>query len=152
MKELSTTDLAPAEGLALERAVAVRKNAMSSGIQIGAAVWTSEGSVFTGVNVEDGGRRASVCADSSAVCAAAAGGSPDTMQGIVIVSESRSVSGEMPAVPCGTCRQLFDAAALRSGVEGNFRVITVLLDEEERVARVVLYTLEELLPYPYRRV
>lgn len=78
----------------------IKDNAYSpySNIKVGAALLTSEGKVFTGVNVENSSFGATVCAERSAVAAAVSSGFRDF--------EKIAISGTMKScTPCGICRQ-----------------------------------------------
>jgi len=78
----------------------IKENAYSpySNIKVGAALLTSDGRVFTGVNVENSSFGATVCAERSAVVSAVTAGCRDF--------EKIVVSGTMKScTPCGICRQ-----------------------------------------------
>jgi len=78
----------------------IKENAYSpySNIKVGAALLTSDGRVFTGVNVENSSFGATVCAERSAVVSAVTAGCRDF--------EKIAVSGTMKScTPCGICRQ-----------------------------------------------
>ena len=78
----------------------IKENAYSpySNIKVGAALLTSDGKIFTGVNVENSSFGATVCAERSAVVSAVSAGFRDF--------EKIAVSGTMKScTPCGICRQ-----------------------------------------------
>lgn len=78
----------------------IKENAYSpySNIKVGAALLTSCGKVFTGVNVENSSFGATVCAERSAVVSAVSAGYRDFVK--------IAVSGTMKScTPCGICRQ-----------------------------------------------
>ena len=78
----------------------IKENAYSpySNIKVGAALLTSDGKVFTGVNVENSSFGATVCAERSAVVSAVSAGFRDFVK--------IAVSGTMKScTPCGLCRQ-----------------------------------------------
>ncbi len=78
----------------------IKDNAYSpySNIKVGAALLTSDGNVFTGVNVENSSFGATICAERSAVAAAVSGGFRDFVK--------IAISGTMKScTPCGICRQ-----------------------------------------------
>jgi cytidine deaminase len=80
-----------------ERAVAISERAYApySNYLVGAAVRTRDGKVFEGVNVENAAYPLTVCAEKSALTAAAtAGCRPGDIEAIGI-----------SASPCGGCRQ-----------------------------------------------
>ena len=70
-----------------------------SGFHVGAALLTSDGTVYTGVNVENASYGASICAERSAVSAAVTDGCRE-FEAIAVYSPDGSAS------PCGICRQV----------------------------------------------
>lgn len=70
-----------------------------SGFRVGAAVLCRDGSVFTGVNVENASYGATICAERSAVSAAVTANHRD-LEAIAICSPDGVAS------PCGICRQV----------------------------------------------
>ena len=91
----------------LEKAVAsaleVRKNAYApfSNFAVGAAIITKDGSIFTGVNVENSSFGATNCAERTALFSAVTAGHRD-FEAIVIAS---NLNGKA-VFPCGICRQV----------------------------------------------
>ena len=76
-----------------------RAYAPYSRFQVGAAVRTVDGRVFTGANVENASYGLSVCAERAAVVSAVNAGA--TRLAAVAIATSASP----PAGPCGMCRQ-----------------------------------------------
>jgi len=70
-----------------------------SKFRVGAAVFTTEGEIFRGVNVENAAYGATMCAERNALATAVAHGFKD-IQAVAIVGDSIA-----PTVPCGCCRQ-----------------------------------------------
>jgi cytidine deaminase len=94
-----------AELLRLARAAFARAYAPYSHFHVGAALRTSDGQVFAGVNVENASYGLGRCAEQSAVQAMASAGAR-SFSDIVVYSEATP-----PASPCGACRQvLFEFA------------------------------------------
>ena len=71
-----------------------------SGFQVGAALLTVDGQVFTGCNVENSSYGAAICAERSAVVQAVSHGKRK-FEAIAIAS-----SGDETVYPCGICRQV----------------------------------------------
>jgi len=86
----------------IDMAAEVMKNSYSpySRFKVGAAIECSDGSVFTGCNIENAGYRATICAEASAVAAAVSSGRREFKR-IAIISEGSSY-----CFPCGVCRQM----------------------------------------------
>ena len=83
------------------QALRASENAYSpySHFKVGAALLCSDGSVFTGVNVENSSYGATICAERSALSAAITAGKRD-FEAIAVASPGAS------AYPCGICRQV----------------------------------------------
>ena len=99
---------------------------------VGAALECSDGTVFTGCNIENAAYGTTICAERTAVAKAVSEGRRDFVR-IVIASRSRDF-----CVPCGTCRQVLREFA------PHIEVICLNGAGEERT-----FTLEELLPYSF---
>lgn len=86
----------------LELADRAKKHAYApySGFQVGAALLTKEGSVFTGCNVENASYGAAICAERTAMVRAVAEGHHD-FKTIAIAS-----NGQKTVYPCGICLQV----------------------------------------------
>lgn len=88
---------------ALSSALEVRKNAYApySNFAVGAAIVTTDGTIFTGVNVENSSFGATNCAERTALFSAITAGYRD-FEAIFIAS---NLSGKA-VFPCGICRQV----------------------------------------------
>ena len=88
---------------ALLAALEVRKNAYApySNFAVGAAIVTTDGTIFTGVNVENSSFGATNCAERTALFSAVTAGYRD-FEAIFIAS---NLSGKA-VFPCGICRQV----------------------------------------------
>lgn len=88
----------------LQEAFSVLKNSYApySKYHVAAALETTDGRIFHGVNVENASFGATNCAERSAVFAAYSQGvRKDTVRALAIVSD-----GDAIAAPCGICRQV----------------------------------------------
>ena len=85
-----------------ESALEVRNHSHSpySSYKVAAAVLTEDGSVFSGVNVENASYGATICAERSAICSAISAGKKKVTEVLVLTDEST------PWPPCGMCRQV----------------------------------------------
>ena len=99
---------------------------------VGAALECSDGTVFTGCNVENASYPAGICAERNAISHAVAEGHRDFRR-IVIAGR-----GEDFCVPCGICRQVMREFA------PDLEILCPNGAGEERT-----FTLSELLPHSF---
>ena len=89
----------------LEQAQKAYQNAYApySQFQVGAALLTEQGNIFTGCNVENVSYGLTICAERNAIATAVAteGGSQMKIQAIAIMNNQ-----QIPCSPCGACRQV----------------------------------------------
>ena len=112
----------------------VMKNSYSpySRFKVGVAIECSDGSIFTGCNIENPAFSATVCAEVAAISAAISAGKRDFKR-IAIISD-----GNNYCFPCGSCRQLL------SEFTPEIEVLCSRSDE-----RYVSYPLTTLLPMAF---
>ncbi|MEM8849960.1 MAG: cytidine deaminase [Pseudomonadota bacterium] len=115
-----------------DAALAVRENAHApySKFKVGAAIRTSDGSVFVGCNVENVAYPEGTCAEAGAIAAMCAAGQRQVAE-VYVVAGSPS-----PVPPCGGCRQ-----KLAEFSTGDVVVTLATVAGEETRMRV-----DELLP------
>jgi cytidine deaminase len=111
------------------RKVRERAYAPYSNFQVGAALESTLGKVFTGCNVENISYGLTICAERNAVFAAVAAG-VRSFRRIVIVADSKE-----PVTPCGACRQVLAEFA------ENMEIVSINLQSRKYRAE-----LSELLP------
>ena len=99
---------------------------------VGAAVECSDGSVFTGCNIENAAYGAGTCAERTALSKAVSEGHKDFVR-IAIAGKSEDY-----CVPCGICRQFMMEFA------PNLEIICLNGKGESKK-----FTLPELLPYGF---
>jgi homotetrameric cytidine deaminase len=105
--------------LAAARAATKRAYAPYSGFRVGAAVLTEAGTLVTAVNVENASYGLTICAERAAIAAAVAQEGPGMrIRAIAVVT-----ADEVPASPCGACRQVIsefgpNATVLFQGADG----------------------------------
>jgi cytidine deaminase len=116
-EQLSTLETAARE-------VAARAYAPYSRFHVGAALLTTDGSVFTGANVENASYGLTICAERSALFAAASAGHRK-LSCIVVYTPTPT-----PTSPCGACRQVINefgpTARVISICDGMGRLDTTL--------------------------
>ncbi|XP_073848938.1 cytidine deaminase [Musca autumnalis] len=100
IREFDTLD-APVRELILA-AVEARKHAYCpySNFAVGAAIRTSDGSIYTGCNIENGAYTAGICAERTAAAKAISEGKRDFVACAVVAQQEGSFT-----TPCGVCRQ-----------------------------------------------
>jgi len=114
--------------IAAARSAQARAYAPYSNFRVGAALESTEGSVFLGCHVESASYGLTVCAERAAICAAVSAG-VHRFRRAVVVSDS-----DPPAAPCGACRQVLAEFGLDLTIDGV------------GAKRMVSWRLSELLP------
>lgn len=102
-----------------------------SGFQVGAALVTEAGKIYTGCNVENVSLGLTICAERSAIATAIAQGSKD-FAAIAVVT-----AGKKPAIPCGGCRQVL------AEFNSSMKILAATVDGKAQE-----FGLAELLPFP----
>jgi len=112
-----------------------RAYAPYSKFKVGAALECTDGSVFTGCNVENATFGATCCAERTAVFKAISEGK-HKFKRIAIVADTKG-----PCMPCGICRQvLFEFSPEISVISANLR------------GKFTIAPLSELLPKPFNEI
>ncbi len=103
----------------------VRANAYApySGFQVGAALLCADGTVYTGVNIENAAYGPSICAERTAIFKAISEGHRDFVK-IAVTCDQEYCR------PCGTCRQVMmehapDLEILMGSLDGTFKRTTI---------------------------
>jgi cytidine deaminase len=115
-------------------AVRCRAHAPYSNYQVGAALQTDDGTVFTGCNVENASYGLTICAERCAVGSAIAGGKKQIV--------TMAICTEDGGTPCGACRQVL------SEFGDDIRIVCV--DAHGNVTLDT--TIAKLLPSKFRRM
>ena len=129
MKKMKTSKIEELISLAKK----ARSNAYApySKFYVGAALLTKNGKIFTGSNIENASYGATVCAERVAIFKAVSEGERE-FESIAIYTNADKLS-----FPCGICRQVM--------IEFSIDLIIILSNEKEKE----IYTLKEILPYPF---
>lgn len=114
------------------RARAEQAYAPFSHYRVGAVVVADDGTTFEGVNVENSAYGSTMCAEATAIGAAATAG----VRKIDTIAVS-CIDDSDPGYPCGNCRQLM----VEFGVE------RVLIDGPDGV---IEHSLEEIMPHGFK--
>ena len=123
--------------LAAARKALKRAYAPHSNFQVGAAVLTEQGEIFSGCNVENASYGLTICAERSAIFTAVqqTKGAKLAIRAIAVVN-----GNELPCSPCGACRQVIfefgeKATVIFKGENGyQDMLITDLLPESFRLS------------------
>ena len=125
--------------LLIEKAYEGMKNAYSpySGFQVGAALLTKSGKVYTGCNIENAAFSPTNCAERTAFFKAISEGEKD-FEAIAVVGNKMGASKEEWefCTPCGVCRQVM----LEFVNPEEFEIVSGKGEE------IKVFTLKELLP------
>ncbi|MDA8018813.1 MAG: cytidine deaminase [Thermoanaerobaculia bacterium] len=115
-------------------ATAARENAWApfSKFKVGAALLTSDGTIYSGCNVENRTFGLTICAERNAVTTAVADGRRDFVAVVVVTDASP------PAPPCGMCRETLVEFA------SELEILSANLEGERRH-----YRLSEIFPEPF---
>ncbi len=119
----------------IARQVREHAHAPYSKFQVGAALESVDGRVFTGCNVENSSYGLSMCAERVAVFKAISEGLRDFKR-IAVIADTQA-----PVRPCGACRQVIsdlfprDAEVILANLQGDIEVTKII----------------ELLPAPFDR-
>ncbi len=109
-----------------------------SNFNVAAALLTSSGNVYTGVNVENSSFGATICAERTAVSKAVSEGETEFIKMTIIGGKNGEVCGFCE--PCGICRQV-----LSEFCEKDF---TIILFDGKNTKHL---TLEEVIPHSFGR-
>ena len=124
----------------IRQAFAARKFAYTpySHFQVGAALLTRDGKVYTGCNIENAGYTPTNCAERTALFKAVSEGER-AFSAIAIVGSLEGKANTLVTGPCGVCRQaLFEFG-------GPSLTVIMARSEED----YIVTTLGELLPYGF---
>ena len=118
----------------INAAFAASENAWApySGFKVGAALLCSDGTVYTGCNVENSSFGATICAERVAFCKAVSG----RRNGFVALAVA--ADSDTYCMPCGMCRQFM------SEFTTDIEILSARGD-----GRYTSYRLSALLPHPF---
>lgn len=105
-----------------------------SKFRVGAAILTSSGKVYTGVNIENASFGATNCAERTAVFKAVSEGEKEIVA-VAIASDAKEF-----IYPCGICRQVLSEFG-----KDNMKIFCTNINGEH-----IEYTLGQLLPGAFR--
>lgn len=103
-----------------------------SKFQVGAALLTKSGEVYTGCNIENASFGATICAERTAIFKAVSDGAKDFTT-LAIVSSSKQHT-----YPCGICRQVMSEFMMDA---------TLIFDDQEK--GILEIPMTDILPYKF---
>jgi len=86
-----------------------------SGFNVGAAVLFEDGEIVKGANQENAAYPSGLCAERTALFYASASRPDKAMTAIAIAAGQKGKICDMPATPCGACRQVMAQYQTKSG-------------------------------------
>lgn len=124
----------------IQTALDARKNAYApySHYQVGAALLSSDGTIYSGCNIENASYGATNCAERTAFFSAVSEGERDFLA-IAITGGLEGEEISDYAVPCGICRQI-----MQEFCGDDFQVIVAKSTEDFRQ-----YPFSEILPFGF---
>lgn len=122
------------------RALAMRAYSYApySHFAVGACLYTSDGCLYDGCNIENAAYGSTICAERTAIFKAVSEGHRE-FRAIVIVGGADSGAPEDLCPPCGSCRQVMAEFAA-----ADFEVILAIDEERYRI-----YSFDEILPHSF---
>lgn len=141
MRNINYSELSELQKKALDEAekVLVNSYAPYSHFHVGAALFTEDGAVISGTNVENAAYGLTVCAERAAVFRARAMGVKN-IKGIAVIARGENFDTKDVTGPCGDCRQVLYEASQVSDHD-----LEVILSTTKR-DKIILTTIKELLP------
>lgn len=107
-----------------------------SGFAVGAALLCTDGTVYTGCNIENSAFTPTNCAERTAFFKAVSEGEKDFVKIAVVGGKTDDVMPENYCPPCGVCRQVMEEFC-----KPDFEIIMAKSQDDYRIM-----TLSELLP------
>ncbi len=109
-----------------------------SNFQVGAALRTKSGKIYTGCNIENHGIQG-ICAERTAFAKAISDGERE-FESITVVGAPKGEEPTEECMPCGYCRQF-----MSEFVDNDFKIC--IIDKDNNVKE---FTINELLPYSFK--
>lgn len=122
----------------IKKAIEARRMSYSpySGFAVGAALLCSDGTVYTGCNIENSAFTPTNCAERTAIFKAVSEGKRNFVKIAVIGGDFDKEIPENYCPPCGVCRQV-----MKEFCNPNFEIIMAKTNDDYRTM-----TLSQLLP------
>ena len=107
-----------------------------SNFQVGTALRTKNGKIYTGCNIENHGIQC-LCGERTAFVKAISEGEKE-FESITVVGAPKGIEPNNECLPCGYCRQF-----MSEFVDNNFKIISI---DNNTIKE---YSIKELLPYGF---
>ena len=124
-KEYTFDELSGEDRQLVEAAVGAMRNAYSpySNFKVGAAVRLSDGSIVIGSNQENAAYPSGLCAERTAMFAASAQHPELDIRSLAVAGGLDGQLEEVPASPCGACRQVMAQYQRKAGAPMSVLVV-----------------------------
>ena len=124
-KEFAFDELSGEDRQLVEAAVGAMRNAYSpySNFKVGAAVRLSDGSIVIGSNQENAAYPSGLCAERTAMFAASAQHPELDIRSLAVAGGLDGQLEEVPASPCGACRQVMAQYQRKAGAPLSVLVV-----------------------------
>ena len=144
----STAELLPENAALIEAARTAIDNAYApySNFKVAAAVLLANGKVLTGTNQENASYPAGICAEGTALSAAASAFPGVAVKKMAITIKRASSPVDHPLAPCGICRQRI----LEYETRFNTNIEIILMGETGEIYSVA--SIKDLLPLNFSKV
>ena len=136
-------NLSHAQLLSIARKATEHAYAPYSKFRVGAAVLLGDGKIVTGVNIENASYPVGICAERSALASAISEFPHETIVSIAISYVSPDGANNMPAFPCGMCRQFISECEDRN----KKNIVLILAGQTGNI--VVVNSSKDLLPFSF---
>ena len=138
----SADELPEAEKALAEKAIEATSRSYSpySGFHVGAAVKLSNGETVTGANQENIAYPSGLCAERTAMYYASATYPDAVMEAIAIAAVQNGSLCDLPASPCGACRQVMAEYQTKAG-----KNMKIILAGAKKV--MVFDKVDDILPF-----
>ena len=130
------------ERILAEKAIEATKRSYSpySKFHVGAAVKLSNGKIITGANQENIAYPSGLCAERTAMYYASAAYPDIAMEAIAIAASQNGRLCELPASPCGACRQVMAEYQTKAG-----KNMKIILAGAKKI--LVFERVDDILPF-----
>lgn len=137
--------LSASQSRLLKQARACTTNAYApySHFHVGAAVLMKNNKIVEGVNIENASYPVGICAERSALASAISQFPKEEIISIAISYHSELTSNEVPAFPCGMCRQFISECEDR-----NQKPIELILSGQTGKVYII-NSIKDLLPFSF---